>query len=77
MINEVHDAKGKLHQIASACQRPSIPEANGTRMHHNEMMRMNSGGITAPVARTTPNSTIDMPNSANDQTITALRWAAI
>ncbi len=36
---------------------------------------MMSGGITAPVARTTPNSTIEVPKNRKDQMTMALRCA--
>ncbi len=35
-------------------------------------VRMRSGAITAPVARTTPNSTIDTPKKTNDQVTSRL-----
>src|SRR6185437_1168469 len=74
-IMEITDEIGKLHQIASACQRDRPEKANGTRINHREMTNMMSGGITAPVARTTPNSTMDVPKKRNDQTTMALRCA--
>ena len=38
---------------------------------------MMSGGITAPVARTTPNSTIEVPKNTKDQRTMPLRCAAM
>src|ERR1700730_11224214 len=70
---ETTDEIGKLHQIASACQRSRIEKANGTRINHSAMTSMMSGGITAPVARTTPNNTIDVPKNRKDQMTMALR----
>src|ERR1700722_18503787 len=70
---EMTDEIGKLHQIASACQRSRTEKANGTRINHNEMISMMSGAITAPVARTTPKSTIDVPKKRNDQMTMRLR----
>src|SRR5271154_1519284 len=75
MSMENIDASGKLHQMASACQRSSTEKANGTRMNHKEMTSMTSGGMTAPVARTTPKSTIDVPKKRNDQMTMAFRCA--
>lgn len=36
-----------------------------------------SGAITAPVARTTPNSTVEIPRKANDHVTMRLMWLAI
>src|SRR5664279_1584151 len=72
---EITDEMGKLHQIASACQRSRIEKAKGTRISHREMASMMSGGITAPVARTTPYSTIEVPKNRNDQMTIPLRCA--
>src|SRR6202163_4481063 len=72
---ELTEEIGKLHQIASACQRSRIEKANGTRINHREMTNMMSGAMTAPVARTTPKSTIDVPKKRNDQMTMRLRCA--
>src|SRR5277367_2991222 len=64
---------GKLHQMASACQRSRIEKAKGTRISHRETANMMSGGTTAPVARTTPYSTIEVPKNRNDQMTMELR----
>ena len=47
------------------------------RIIHNDTNSTTSGGTAAPVARTTPPSTIEMPNSTNDHTTIALTWPAI
>ena len=42
------------------------------RITHNARNSTMSGGTAAPVARTTPPSTIAMPNSMNDHTTIAV-----
>src|ERR1700735_509091 len=77
MDTDITDALGKLLQIASACQRFRLPDAKGTRISHREMISMMRGGITAPVARTTPNSTIDVPKNKNDHSTMPLMCDAM
>src|ERR1700674_5164173 len=72
---EITEEIGKLHQMASACQRFKTEKANGTRINHREMASITNGAITAPVARTTPKRTIDVPKKRNDQMTMEFRCA--
>src|SRR5690606_38420897 len=67
---------GKLHQIASKPSTGCSHLANGTRTTHSANPRINSGGTTAPVERTTPATTKVTPKNRNDHTAMWLRWRA-
>src|ERR1700689_1155602 len=61
---DVMDETGNAHQIASSCQRSTSRYANGSRTSQSETTSINSGAITVPVARRTPNSTMETQKKA-------------
>ena len=76
MTTEAAELMGKLHHRASTPSTGCRNRAAGTRMPHMAMPRMSMGASTAPVARTTPDSTKVTPKNRKEPIAMWLRWRA-